>query len=237
MDWPIFGAVTALTIVGGAVAYQAVTLLKSDTAPAKAPHILASYGTSVERTAYDIPGFGNSASADRAPSFPLIRLIDPNRTPDPASATPILPTPSKAPAGNPQRKLPVVQESAKPALPRAGEAKMAKLTPTEMASPPPSLALAPARGEQWRVVPTATANFQNLGGHIDKVGVVDGLATPYLREALRQHSRFAQLPPEIKTQILTQNIDLPRLAPYRGLLGMDDRILDQEQGIRFVRVR
>lgn len=237
MDWPVIGAVTAVAIVGGAVAYEAVTLVRSDMAPVKAPHVLAGYGTSVERTAYDIPGFGNSASAERAPSFPLIRLIDPDRTPDPVSTTPVLPPPSKTPAGNAQRKLPAVQESAKPALPPSGEAKLAKLTPTGTASPAPSLALTPTRAEQWRVIPTANANFRNLGGHIDTAGVVDGAATPYLRDALRQHSKFAQLPPDVKTQVLTQNIDLPRLAPYRGLLGMDDRILDQEQGIKFVRVR
>lgn len=237
MDWPVMGALTALVIVGGAVGYEAVTLVRSDTAPAKAPNTLASYGTSVDRTAYDIPGFGNSASTARSPSFPLIRLIDPDRAPDPANATPVLPPPGKAPAGNAQRKPPVVQEPSKPAVPPAGEVKQAKLTPTDTASPPPSLALTPARAEQWRVVPTANASFQNLGGHIDKAGVVDGTATPYLRDALRQHSKFAQLPPDIKTQILTQNIDLPRLAPYRGLIGMDDRILEQEQGIKFVRVR
>ncbi|WP_426425241.1 hypothetical protein [Bradyrhizobium genosp. A] len=236
MDWPVIGAVTAVAIVGGAVAYEAVTLLRSDMASTKAPHVLASYGTSVERTAYDIPGFGNSASAERAPSFPLIRLIDPDRAPDPASTTSVLSPPSKTPADNAARKLPV-QESAKPAPHPTGEAKLAKLTPTDTASPAPSLALTPTRAEQWRVIPTANANFRNLGGHIDAAGVVDSMATPYLRDALRQHSRFAQLPPDIKTQILTQNIDLPRLAPYRGLIGMDDRILDQEQGIKFVRIR
>src|SRR5947209_1818090 len=68
MDWPVIGAVTALAIVGGAVTYEALTLLRSDMAPTKTPHVLASYGTSVERTAYDIPGFGNSASAERAPN-------------------------------------------------------------------------------------------------------------------------------------------------------------------------
>jgi len=236
MDWPVIGAVTGVAIVGGAVAYEAVTLLRSDVAPVKAPHVLASYGTSVERTAYDIPGFGNSASAERAPSFPLIRLIDPDRTSDPVSTTPALSPPGKTPASNTQRKQPV-QELPKPTLPSTGEAKLAKLTPTDITSPAPSPALTPTRAEQWRVIPTANANFRNLGGHIDAAGVVDGMATPYLRDALRQHSRFAQLPPDIKTQILTQNIDLPRLAPYRGLIGMDDRILDQEQGIKFVRVR
>ncbi|WP_027519162.1 hypothetical protein [Bradyrhizobium sp. WSM1417] len=236
MDWPVIGAVTAVAIVGGAVTYEAVTLLRSDLASAKTPHVLASYGTSVERTAYDIPGFGNG-SAERTLSFPLIRLIDPDRAPDPASATPVLPPSSKAPDGNAQRRPPVLQETAKAALPLSSQPKLAKLTPTETSTPAPSQALAPARAEQWRVVATANANFRNLGGHIDAAGIVDGMATPYLRDALRQHSRFAQLPPDIKTQILTQNIDLPRLAPYRGLIGMDDRILDQEQGVKFIRIR
>ena len=53
----------------------------------------------------------------------------------------------------------------------------------------------------------------------------------------KQHSKFGTLPPDIRTHILTQNIDLCRVAPYRTLLGMDDRVLEQEQAEKFIRVR
>jgi hypothetical protein len=87
------------------------------------------------------------------------------------------------------------------------------------------------------VVPTANASYFNLGGHIDKNGIVDDLANSHLRDALKAHSKFPLLPPDIKTHILTQNINLPKIAPYRNLLGMDDRILEQEQAVKFIRVR
>jgi hypothetical protein len=109
--------------------------------------------------------------------------------------------------------------------------KLAKLTTPE------TDALLQPRVEVWRVVPTANASYFNLGGHIDKNGIVDSLATPYLRDALKAHSKFPQLPPDIKTHILTQNINLCKIAPYRHLIGMDDRVLEQEQAVRFERIR
>jgi hypothetical protein len=237
LDWPVVGAIAAVTIVGGAVAYEAFALLKSDPTPAKHPPLLASYGSSVERTAYDIPGFAGSGSGERPLSFPLIRLIDPDRdsAPEPPAAKSAPPPAAKASGSAQPKKAPVVQETAKPPVSDSGEVKVAKLTPTET-SPAPAAAT-PARAEQWRVIPTANASYFNLGGHIDRAGIVDGLATPHLRDALTKHSKFGQLPADIRTHILTQNIDLPKIAPYRSLLGMDDRILEQEQAVKFVRVR
>ncbi|MBR1232042.1 hypothetical protein [Bradyrhizobium sp. AUGA SZCCT0182] len=235
IDWPVIGALAAVAVVGGVVGYQAITLLRSDATPTKSPPLLAGYGSSVERSAYDIPGFAGSGSDERPLSFPLIRLIDPDRLQDEIPERPIskgaAPT-AKAPVTEPKKARPV-EEPAK-AAPNSSEVKVAKLTPTETA--PPATA-APARAEQWRVVPTANASYFNLGGHIDRVGVVDSLATPHLRDAFKKHSKFGQLPPEIRTHILSQNIDLPRIAPYRNLLGMDDKVLEQEQAVRFVRIR
>jgi hypothetical protein len=235
LDWPVVGAITAVAIVGGVVTYEVVSLLRSDATPTKRPPLLASYGSSVERTAYDIPGFASSGKDERPLSFPLIRLIDPDRdaVPDAPSAKG---TPPPAAKAAPPKKTPTVQETARPdQAPAAGEVKVAKLTPGDTVAPPP--AAAPARAEQWRVVPTANASYFNLGGHIDRNGVVDSLASPHLRDALTKHSKFAQLPADIRTHILTQNIDLPKIAPYRSLLGMDDRILEQEQAVKFIRVR
>jgi hypothetical protein len=234
MDWPVIGAVAAVVIVGGAVAFEAVTLMRSGATP-NAPPRLANYGTSVERTAYDIPGFSSSQGNKTSMNFPLIRLIDPDRMPDrehfqggtKASS-------SVNSAGlNQMKSTTPIPESPKT---KPSELKVARSTPSDM-EPLPSATVAPARTEQRRVIPTATASSFNLGGHIDKAGIVDSVATPYLRDALKLHTKFGQLPPDIKTHILTQNINLPKIAPYRSLLGMDDRILEQEQGVKFVRAR
>jgi hypothetical protein len=232
--WLLIGALLAVVVVTGFVAFELVALLRSDTKTAKAPPLLASYGTSVDRSAYEIPGFATAKAGDPPPlSFPLIRLIDPDRESPPAnvpSPTPAAPAVGKAPAppsvAKPSNASPPAVAPQPPA-----ETKLAKLTTPETDAP-----LQP-RAEVWRVVPTANASYFNLGGHIDNNGIVDSLASPHLRDALKQHSKFGQLPPDIKTHILTQNINLPKIAPYRNLLGMDDRILEQEQAVKFVRVR
>ena len=241
LDWTVAGAVAAVAIVGGVVAFEIVALLRSDAAPAKRPPLLASYGSSVERTAYDIPGFASSGKDERPLSFPLIRLIDPDRdaAQDTQGTKGTSPAAAKAPGAAPAKKTtPAAQDAAKPAPPSSpAEVKVAKLNPTETDAPPPAAAAAAPRPEQWRVIATANASYFNLGGHIDKAGIVDSLASPHLRDALSKHSKFGQLPPDIRSHILTQNINLPKIAPYRSLLGMDDRILEQEQAVKFVRVR
>jgi hypothetical protein len=236
MDWPVVGAVTAVAIVGAAVVFEAVTFLGSDTTAAKPQRLLASYGSSVERSASDIPGFAGSGTGERPLSFPLIRLIDPDRVAEPEqSPPPAKALGSKPPAPEQSKKAAISQEPAK-APPANSDVKLAKLAPAEI-DPHPAPAPAPARPEQWRVIATANASYFNLGGHIDKAGVVDTLASGYLRDALKKHSKFGQLPPDLRNHILTQNIDLSKLAPYRTLVGMDDRVLEQEQAVKFIRVR
>ena len=79
---------------------------------------------------------------------------------------------------------------------------------------------------------TSKANAMNLGGHIDRNGVVDDMATPHLRDAFKKHrtSRCRPHPMHIETQ----NINLTKVA-VPGLL-TDDRQIEQEQGVRFERV-
>jgi hypothetical protein len=246
MDWPVIGAFTAVAVIGGGVVFEGVTMLRSTPAPVQSQHLLASYGSSVDRSAYDIPGFGSSGAGERPLSFPLIRLIDPDRDAEQAQAASADKAGATKQASPRQaRKAAAPQDTTKAPQPASGEVKVAKLTPT---APDPgsvpgtgtATGTAPAalaRPEQWRVVATANASYFNLGGHIDKAGVVDSLASSHLRDALKQHSKFGQLPPDIRTHILTQNIDLCRVAPYRSMLGMDDRILEQEQAVKFIRVR
>ena len=62
------------------------------------------------------------------------------------------------------------------------------------------------------------------------------MANGRLREAFKAHKNFDKLPAHIKLHINTQNINLAKIAPYRALLGIDDRKLEEEQGVRFERI-
>jgi hypothetical protein len=240
VDWLVVAAVSAVVVVTGVVAFEVVALVRSNTKTVNRPPLLASDGSSVNRSAYEIPGFATGRTGDPPPpSFPLIRLIDPDRDSSPANAPPTAPaaTAGKAPAQPSVAKPSIapppafVPQPPTSAPQRPNEPMLAKLTTPETDAP---LQL---RAAVWRVVPTANASYFNLGGHIDNNGIVDSLASPHLRDALKQHSKFAQLPPDIRTHILTQNINLPKIASYRGLLGMDDAIMEREQAVRFIRVR
>jgi hypothetical protein len=97
-------------------------------------------------------------------------------------------------------------------------------------------AVPPMATELWRVETTAKANYFNLGGHVDKDGVVDSLASSYLRDALKKHRNYPKLPPQIKAYLDAPTINLARIAGYRAMLGIDDRKMEDEQGVKFVRV-
>jgi hypothetical protein len=230
MDWPVIGAVSAAVVVAGAVTFEVVVFLQADPVSVKRPpQQLASYGPAVERSAYELPGFSTGRQTEWTPSFPLIPLIDSDRNPEPESSSPA----GRPPAAAVAPKKPAADSTAKPApasdpptAPPSGETRTAK----------PSTPEVQPRTEQWRVVVTAKASYFNLGGHVDSSGVVDSLANGRLREALQSHRNFPQLPPDIKTHILTQSINLNKIAPYRGLLGMNDRTLEEEQAVKFVRV-
>ena len=201
--------------------------MQSDPAPVKRPPQLASYGSSVERSADEIPGFATGRATEWTPSFPLIPLIDPDQIPPPESRIPV----DQPPAPEARRKSAPAAGAVKPPgeplnAPPPAEIKTAKLTTPEVQPRP----------EQWRVVVTDKASYFNLGGHVDRAGIVDSLASSHLRDALKSHRNFAQLPPDIRTHILTQNINLTKVAPYRGLLGMNDKALEEEQAVRFERV-
>ena len=62
------------------------------------------------------------------------------------------------------------------------------------------------------------------------------MATPHLREAFKKIRNYNKLPPEAKAWIEEANINLSKLAPYRALLGIDDRRIEQEQAVKFVRI-
>jgi hypothetical protein len=198
--------------------------MQSGATPAKRGPQLASYGSSVERSANELPGFSTGRSTEWTPSFPLIPLIDPDSVPNGESQTP---ADSRRETQAPQGAAKAARSNDQPAAAvPSPESKTAKLSTPELQP----------RAEQWRVVVTSKASYFNLGGHVDSAGIVDSLASSHLRDALKSHRNFPQLPPDIKTHILTQNINLNKLAPYRGLLGMNDKTLEEEQAVRFEKV-
>ena len=229
MDWPVIGAITGVTIVAGVVIFEVIAFVKADPEPVKTAQVLSSYGSSVERSANELPGFATGKSSPPAPSFPLIRLIDPDRTfpIDGDEAVPQAPAPRPSSAA-PKKAPPA---SATPDTP--SDLKVAKLTPPEQRVAAPDIQ---PRTDQWKVLVTSKASYFNLGGHVDSNGIVDSLASSRLRDALKEHKNFARLPPDIRTHILTQNINLAKVAPYRGLLGIDDKRMEEEQAIKFERV-
>src|SRR3954464_15681910 len=81
MDWPLIGAVSAVAIVAGAVTFEVVVFMQSGPAPIKRTPQPSGYDTPVERSAYEIPGFGTGRPGEWTPSFPLIPLIDPDPIP------------------------------------------------------------------------------------------------------------------------------------------------------------
>ena len=239
MDWPVIGAVSAAVIVAGVVTFEVVVFVQSNPTPVKRAPQLVSYGSSVERSANEIPGFATGRAGEWTPSFPLIPLIDPDRVPQAESPTPA----DRATTPEARKKPPAAAASVKP--PAAASASVKPPPPNDLPNTPPpgefktaklSTPEVQPRVDQWRVVVTAKASYFNLGGHVDSSGIVDSLASSHLRDALKSHRNFAQLPPEIRTHILTQNINLTKVAPYRGLLGMNDKTLEEEQAVRFERI-
>jgi len=142
-----------------------------------------------------------------------------------------------------RRKHAAIQESpfagAKPSdisgrrFPSEGQAKAALTTDShskEAANPEH------AGIEEWKVITTAKASYFNLGGHVDANGNIDSLASGHFRDAIKKHPNYPKLPQAIKMAIEAPRISLVKLAPYRKYLGMNDKQIEEEQGVKFVRV-
>ena len=90
--------------------------------------------------------------------------------------------------------------------------------------------------EEWKVITTAKASPFNLGGHVDRNGIIDSLASPHFRDAIKKHPNYPKLPQRLQTAMEAPNISLVKLAPYRTHLGISDKKIEEEQGVKFVRV-
>ena len=68
VDWLVVAAVSAVVVVTGVVAFEVVALVRSDTKTVNRPPLLASDGSSVNRSAYEIPGFATGRTGDPPPT-------------------------------------------------------------------------------------------------------------------------------------------------------------------------
>ena len=144
----------------------------------------------------------------------------------PARASTVLDRPAPTPEHAHSRER-VSEEPAK---------TLSKRERTKLASRGPKSHDAQSEPEKWRAMKTSKANALNLGGHIDDRGIVDSLASSHLRDAFKSLSSYSKLPQHVRNLIEAQNINLSKLAPYRQLLGIRDKKLEDEQGVRFERV-
>jgi hypothetical protein len=241
MDWTLTGAVTGVVILAGTVGYGVFALTKPDPTPAKqVPSRIQLAPTASGGALSPIPDIMYPSGDVTLPPLPetdTYAMADAASRPAPAPA----PRPAKGDAATPAAKKGAVaqrpgSDAFGSALPTPEQKK------TTVASLPPAAAgkaLAPAEAqapERWRVATTGKASYFNLGGHVDKAGIVDGMASPHLRDALLKNKNFDKLPAPIKAHISGgSNLDLTKIAPYRMLLGMDDRQME-EQGVRFERL-
>jgi hypothetical protein len=224
MDWPLTGALAGVGVLVCAVGVGAVALVRSAPEPARKPaalvHLLAPIGGRTFITE------GPPTDAEPLPSA------------SPLVADPVAPKAKKSPLV----QKPAPEAFGKAALPMPEPKKTASVNvPAAVPANVPPASKPPAadpqiEAERWRVTTTSKASYFNLGGHVDKAGIVDSLASSHLKEALKKNKNFDKLPPPLKAHISgPQNIDLNKIAPYRAMLGMDDSLMEA-QGVRFERV-
>jgi hypothetical protein len=216
MDWPLTGAIAGVVVLAGAVTAGAVFALRSTPEPVnKKPQTFVL----LLAPPPDTPGYATA-------SFPSNADDDLRIDSRPRQAVePVTPPVQKKPAS----QRPEGETLAKANGPQS-QNKVGSSSGTDTSGKQP-LQVAP---ERWRVTTTAKASYFNLGGHVDKAGVVDSMASEHLRETFQKHQNFGKLPPDLKAHINNSpNINLVKLAPYRKLLGVNDKWLEEEQGVRF----
>ena len=110
------------------------------------------------------------------------------------------------------------------------EPKVAKLSTPNTNSPPPTGAMASGGDGKCELLQFRRPNRSNFA----ESSIV--LRAVIFEMHLDHTVNFPSFLLTLKTDILTQNINLPEMsAPYRTLLGMDDKYLEQEQAIKFIK--
>jgi len=224
MDWTLIGALGGVAILAVVVGYEFSMIPRYSPEPAKkhqaAPILIAARERPVVEASSNDPAVGFALQSsppaveyDLAPQANAPRLSNATQSPQNSSRVEVS---SRAK----DHSLPPVYSNS---------------AHNEVKPPPPQLK--PQIGSDlWEVHTTAKANYFNLGGHVDKNGVVDSLASSYLRDALKKHQNYAKLPSHIQAYINEPNINLAKIAPYRARLGIDDKEMEEKQGVLFIRI-
>jgi hypothetical protein len=222
MDWPVTGGLGLVAILAVAVGYELSMIPRFSPEPVKkhqaAPILIPARERAVAEASSNAPAVGyalQSSPSAYAPALQanLPRLSNASESPQSSSRVEVTSRAKDHP-------LPAVDPSS---------------AHDEVKLPPPQ-SKRQVSSDLWEVHTTAKASYFNLGGHVDKNGVVDSLASSYLRDALKKHQNYAKLPSHIQAYINEPNINLAKIAGYRALLGIDDKEMEEKQGVQFVRI-
>jgi hypothetical protein len=227
MDWTLTGALGGVAILAITAGYGLSVIARSNPEPAKeyraAPVLIPTPERPVVDANANVPAAGYTLQSN-APA--VVYAPAPQANAPPVSNTAGSPQyPSRVEIPPPIGSTPK-DHSLPPDYPISGY-KEAK---------PPPLPKPQINSDFWEVHTTAKASYFNLGGHVDKNGVVDSLASSYLRDALMKHKNYAKLPPQIQIYIDGPSINLAKIAGYRALLGIDDKEMEEKQGVKFTRI-
>ena len=232
MDLPLAGIVAAIVVMTGVVAYEGFVLIASTPEPARSHQSSAVLIPAPELS----PTAGTHASSN-APTIVESSAVHNSSRIEPDAAVNAKDTIISEP-GN--RKLtdysPPANYDGHVSRKMAEDSAIASLEKRQRADDKKAKRQLQSGSKSWKVETTAKASYFNLGGHVDKDEVVDSLASSYLRDALKKHKNYSTLPTQIKASIEAANINLAKIAGYRTLLGVDDKKMEAEQGIKFVNI-
>jgi hypothetical protein len=216
MDWSLTGALGGVAILAVAVGYGFSMIPGYGPGPANKHQAAPILIPARERAAVDASS--NAPAVSSPPAYDVAPQANPPRLSDTPESPQDLP------------RVEVNSRAKDNPLPPAHSSSAREVKPQTRPLKPQFSA------DLWEVHTTANASYFNLGGHVDKNGVVDSLASSYLRDALKKHQNYAKLPSRIQGYINEPNINLVKIAAYRGLLGIDDREMEEKQGLQFVRI-
>jgi hypothetical protein len=165
MDWTLAGALVGVTILAGTVGYELFVIARSNPAPAQeyqAPRILLpARERAVVNASSDVPAVVvTPATQTSAPQINAPPVYTTASSPQYSSRVEILPPVG----GGPKDHSPPPDSST--------SAHNVVKPPPQPPPPRPQI-----NSESWLIQTTAKASYYNLGGHVDKNGVVDSLAS------------------------------------------------------------
>jgi hypothetical protein len=236
MDWTLTGALVGVAVLATTVGYELFVITRPNPEPPKY-QVTAVLIPTRERPVVNANSNIPAVVYDPAPQTKAPRVSDtaeypqyPSRVdiPPPVGSRPKdhSPPPDYSNSAHSEVRPPPQLQRPQPPPPQL------QLQRPQQPQPQPQ----PINSDAWQVQTTPKAGYMNLGGHVDKNGVVDSTASPYLRDALMKHKNYPKLPAQIQAYINAPNINLAKIAAYRALLGIDDKEMEEKQGVKFIRL-